>query len=252
MAAYVSHMIMADELYEKIDYRRVSRNYLRTFSLGGDLSKYSKCRRLSHRTKLKEFIYNMCDYIKEKKLIHDKEIIGVLYGHICHVEMDKYMHPLVWELEKRSMDVGFKKHTLIEGYIDYYLVKYKYDIDISKYNNKDMFRGRMKLKIFKMINHVYFQTYGIKRVGFSYIFCRFLLSNVDLLYVFLGRKLLVKFSKFDKYKRVNKLDLVNDRKRIYYKNFDGVKCNDSLMELYYKSIEESIKKIDEVNKYLYE
>lgn len=34
MAAYISHMIMADDVFEKIGNEKISRNYLRTFSLG--------------------------------------------------------------------------------------------------------------------------------------------------------------------------------------------------------------------------
>ena len=59
MPAYVSHTIMARDVYEKINRKDVSLDYMLTYSLGGDLSKHAKCRRDSHKIKRDEFIYNI-------------------------------------------------------------------------------------------------------------------------------------------------------------------------------------------------
>ena len=56
MPAYISHSIMAREVYDKIDNDNVSLDYMLTYSLGGDLARFSKCRRECHKIKTEEFI----------------------------------------------------------------------------------------------------------------------------------------------------------------------------------------------------
>ena len=70
MPAYISHTLMARDVYNKLD-NDVNLNYMITFSLGGDLCKYSKCRKDSHNIKQKEFIYsdnyNIIKYFLNRK-----------------------------------------------------------------------------------------------------------------------------------------------------------------------------------------
>lgn len=244
MPAYVSHMIMAHDVYDKIDNKDIDLNYMLTFSLGGDLARFSKCRRTSHRIKTEEFIDNMWNYIKEHKLMNDREYMGTLYGHICHYYMDLVCHPLIRKVDKISINVGRKNHTLIEGYIDSYLVKYKCDIDISKFDTRYLFRGKVR-KIYKMIDYVYYKTYDVKDVSFSYFLTKIMYSKVRWLFIILGKKLLMKISYFNRYIATNKdLDIVNDKCGICYKDYLGNKCNKSFMELYEDSICLSIKRIN--------
>ena len=62
MPSYVSHTIMAKDVYKKINDKKVDYNYMVTFSLGGDLCKYSKCRYESHNIKQEDFLYSLCDF----------------------------------------------------------------------------------------------------------------------------------------------------------------------------------------------
>ena len=61
MPAYVSHTIMARDVYDRIDNKNVNLDYMLTFSLGGDLARFSKCKRTSHKIKTEEFIDNIFD-----------------------------------------------------------------------------------------------------------------------------------------------------------------------------------------------
>ena len=148
MPSYISHAIMAEDVYNRIDNKNVNLDYMLTYSLGGDLARFSKCRRTSHKIKTQEFISCMWQYIKDNKKENDKDYIGVLYGHICHYYMDSVCHPLIRKVDKMSVNVGFKSHTLIEGYIDSYLVNYKLDRDIDKYDTRILFGGRVS-KIYR-------------------------------------------------------------------------------------------------------
>ena len=52
---------------------------------------------------------------------------------------------------------------------------------------------------------------------------------------------------FNKYINVNKdLDILNNKKKIEYKNYLGNICNDSFMELYEESIRLAVNRINEL------
>lgn len=250
MPGYVSHIVMARDVYKKIKNHNVSLDYMLTFSLGGDLSKYAKCRYNSHHKYQNEFIYKMADYIKEQKLIDDSESLGVLYGHICHYVMDNLMHPLIKKIDKLCIKNKIN-HTLIEGYIDSYLVKYKYDIGIDKYDNKEILRGKVNKKIGKMLDYVYVKMYNCKRVSLYYKFNLWLYRKIRYLYKIFGTNLLKKISKFNKFMDDNKnIDLLNSDRLIKYKLVDGKECNKDLITLYDDSVNIACEYIATINKYL--
>ena len=244
MPAYISHAIMANDVYNKINNSNVSLDYMLTYSLGGDLARFSKCRRISHKIKTEEFIDNMWMYMKNNNLVNNPYYLGVLYGHICHYYMDCVCHPLIRKVDKMSVNVGFKNHTIIESYIDSYLVKNKYNKDMDKFNTKYIFKGNI-LKVYKMIDYVYDKTYGVKYVSLSYFITKIMYSKVRWFFILFGKKLLKRIFCFNKYMNVNKnLDILNNKKEIEYNNYLGNKCNDSFMELYDKSIELAICRIN--------
>lgn len=242
--AYVSHAIMASDVYDRIDNKIINKEYMLTFSLGGDLARFSKCRRLSHRVKQEDFIDNMWQYIKNNNLNNDSRYLGVLYGHICHYYMDLICHPLIRKMDKISNRVRVKSHTLIEGYIDSYLIKNKYNQDVSKFDTRYIFRGSV-LKIWKMIDYVYDETYGIKYVSFSYYITKILYSKIRWLFLIFGKELLRRFSYFDEYMDINReLDILNELGKINYKDYLGEDCNDSFMDLYEYSVNLVVERIN--------
>lgn len=244
MPAYISHAIMARDVYDKVNNKNVSLDYMLTYSLGGDLARFSKCRRTCHKIKMEEFIDNIWKYIKNNDLVEDADYIGFLYGHICHYYMDMVCHPLIRKVDKISINVGRKSHTLIESYIDAYLVKSKYNMDIGKFNTKYIFKGSVR-KIYKMIDYIYSETYGVKYVSFSYFLTKLMYSKIRWLFLIFGKKILRKISYFDKYVRVNKnLDITNEKGLIKYNNYLGNSCNNCFMELYNESIKLSINRIN--------
>lgn len=247
MPGYVSHTIMAREVYKRIKDKNISLDYIVTYSLGGDLCKYSKCRWDSHHVKQDLFISNMCNYIKKNNLVGDKDIVSVLYGHICHVVMDNILHPLVRKIDKECL-FNKRNHMLIEGYIDSYLVGNLYNKSIYEYDNKCLFNGKMNKDIIKMIDYVYYETYGVKRVSLFYRFNIFLYSKIRFLYKIFGIRVLRKICGFDKFILDNiTIDLINNKRLIKYKDYIGKECDDDMLSLYNKSISEAIVYIDKVN-----
>jgi len=215
MPGYVSHTIMARDVYKKLNNKIINLDYVLTFSLGGDLTKYSKCRYDTHHTKQEEFITKMIAYIKQNNLTNDGEVLGVLYGHICHYVMDKIMHPLVYKIDKSCVK-DRKNHTLIEGYIDNYLVNYKYHYMVDKYDNNEIFKGKVNKKITKMLDKVYLDVYDTKKISLYYKFNLWLYKKIKYLYKILEINLLKKASGYNKFRSNNKdIDLDTGIIKVY-------------------------------------
>ena len=248
MPGYISHTLMARDTYNKLDQKNVNLDYMITYSLGGDLSKYSKCRRDTHKIDKDKFIYNMCNYLIDNKLTNDSECLGVLYGHICHTMMDDILHPLIRKVDSIT---GHNNHTLIELYIDNYLLKNKFSIPLNKYDNRCLFKGYMNKKIRKMIDYVYNETYKTSHVSYYYIFNKMLYKKSRYIYKIFSINFLKRVTGYDRFINNNSnIDILNLDHHIEYKDFLGFHCNDDLMTLYDDSVINALLYIDNVNNYL--
>jgi len=104
-----------------------------------------------------------------------------------------------------------------------------------------------------MINYAYKEIYGVKNVSLYYIFNKGLYKKIRYLYIIFGIKFLKKVSGFNKFMIANKkIDIFNKKKKIYYQDCNGNKCNKDIMSLYNESINKSLEYIDKVNSYLHE
>ncbi len=251
MPGYVSHTIMARDVYNKLNNKNINLDYMLTFSLGGDLCKYSKCRKDSHHIKQDEFIYNMADYLKQNNLVNNPKCLSVLYAHICHYCMDDTIHPLIRKIDKECIR-NKKNHTLIEGYYDNYLCKNKLGLRVDKYDNKILFKGKLDKDISNMINYVYEKTYNVLNISKYYKFNIWLYKKIKYLYKLFGINLLKKFSGFNKFiKENNNIDLFNNNNKIEYKNYCNERCKNNLDSLYDESVKRSISYIKKIDRYLY-
>ena len=251
MPAYVSHAIMARDVYNKIDNKNVDFDCMITFSQGADLSKFSKCRRDSHRIKTGEFINRIADYMIENNLTNDKECLGLLYGHICHYAMDVVVHPLV-----RSVDRACKNkkgnHSLIEGYYDSYLSNEKCNKRIDLFDNNLVFKAKMDKKLSKLINDAYYKVYDTKNLSFYYKLNLMLYKQIKYLYILFSLNTLKRFSGFNKFISNNEnVDLLNNDRSIEYLDYENNKCNDNLDTLYDESVDLAVNNINDINKKLY-
>lgn len=248
MPGFVSHTLMAQDVYNKLDNKNVNLDYMVTYSLGGDLSKYAKCRYDSHHKDMDKFIYIMADYIKERNLKANEKILGVLYGHICHYIMDDVIHPLVRSVSK-SCIYGKHKHTLIEFYYDNYLVNKRYPIKKKEYLKNILNVGSDK-DINMMLNYVYKKVYQTDKISRYYDFNLFLYCRLKEMYQFFGNtinKIIGLYKFVNNNKGVNLLN--NDYKINYHDSLRNESCDD-LDSLYNLSIDLAYEYIKIVNKYL--
>ena len=247
MPGFVSHTVMAKDVYKRINNKNVNLDYMVTYSLGGDLTKYSKCRYNTHHKDRDKFIYYLADYIKNNNLTNDSELMGVLYGHICHYVMDDIIHPLVRKIDKECIK-DKHNHTLIEEYYDTYLVKLRYMTQKRKYLSLNKLNGSVNKKISKMLDYGYTNVYHTKNIGMYYKFNLLLYRLLIKLYLIFD---IDKISGLNKFLNKNyNIDLYNDNNIISYNDYLGYKCSDSLSELYSDSINIACEYIDKIDKYL--
>lgn len=250
MPTYVAHTMMARDVHKKLKNEKVSLDYMLTYSLGGDLTNFSKVRYDSHHKKREEFFQNMITYIKDNNLQHNPEVLGVLYGHICHYALDDTAHPLVRKVTK-ACKPGKNNHGLIEYYYDTYLVKKRYNIPINKYNNKVLFKGKVTKKVRKTLDYAYEKTYGHKHISRYYKLNIWIYKKIKYAYMISGTKIIYKILKLNKFLETNKdIDLLNHKHKIEYKNIKGELERESFDTLYEQSIKKALKDIKEINKKL--
>ena len=250
MPTYIAHTMMARDVYNKLNKNNVSLDYMLTYSLGGDLTNYSKVRYDSHHTKRKEFFKNMCEYIKNNNLSEDPEALGLLYGHICHYALDDTAHPLVRKVTKECKPDKLN-HGCIEYYYDMCLTEKRCNLPINKYNNKELFKGKPNKKISKILDYAYERTYGHKHISRYYKLNIFMYKKIRYIYKIFGLTLVKKVLGVSKFLEVNKdIDLLNKNNKIKYRNINNKEESKDFETLYKESIEKAIKDIKEANKLL--
>ena len=249
MPGFVSHMVMARDVYKKIDNNKVNLDYMMTYALGGDLCKYAKCRYDSHHKDMDRFIYTMADYIRDNNLIDDKDIMGVLYGHICHYMMDSMIHPLVRIIDKNCLN-NKNNHRLIEEYYDNYLVKERYNIKKKDYLKKGILKAKRNKKIARMLDYVYKEVYDTDNVSKYYRFNLFLYRILSKVYIIFSTKIIEKVTGLNKFLEKNKINLCNDNNKYNYQDYLKKECNESLIFLYDDSVIVASEYIKNINKYL--
>jgi hypothetical protein len=198
MPGFVSHTVMARDVYNKLKDKNVSIDYMMTYSLGGDLSKYAKCRYDTHHKDMDKFIYEMARYIKDNKLIDDEKVMGVLYGHICHYVMDDTIHPLVRRTCKECIK-NKHNHTLVELFYDNYLVHFKK----KEYLKKGILNTRSNKVIDKMLNTIYSDIYNTKGVANYYKGNLFLYKTLRNIYIIFGERIIDNIRGLDRFTKKN-------------------------------------------------
>ena len=230
MPSFISHIVMADDICSKIN--NIDKRYLRVFSLGGDLTKYAKCRWNTHHIKQDVFIDTLARKIKDYHLVNNKEAIGLLYGHIIHYTMDKIVHPLVYDVSKKC--VTKHNHGYIEEYYDKYLVDKIIKGNVKNYTKDLSFKIKITKELKKILNEAYMEVYNTKGIVKYYRFNIFLYRILNGLYKIFGNKI-YKISGLNRFLRKNKkTDLLGTR----------------LLDSYNKTLELGLDYINRVNIYL--
>ena len=195
MPSHITHILLAKDIYEKGKFSNIDYDYFITFSLGADLTKYSKVRKLSHKVKQEELIINMFKYLEDNNLTTDEDLLGTIYGHISHMIADKTIHKLIYQESKSCPNKKLKNHLLLESHYDNYILKEKLGYEVNKFKLKKYLKVNLN-KVSKMLDYAYYQTYGYKHISVYYRLMLFLYRRFDLIYL-IKLKFLKHISNYD-------------------------------------------------------
>lgn len=265
MPAYISHVIMGEEVYKKavndslLFKTEVDFESYKTYTMGADLANFSKRAQVdSHNKKTRLFFLTFCKYIKEHHLEENSRVIACLYGHIAHYFLDVNVHPLIYYLEYGSKQIGIlPNHHLIEGYLSSYLVKKIIHDDIMNFKVNRYNGANLNEKtISNMLNDVYNTVYKDNHIIKSYQKVIDLINLLEKTYkeFFHSKKFVLDFSQFQQFIDANNLtktDILNENHNTWTNPVTGKKQHNSFLELYQKSINMTLDAIYEVNNYLY-
>jgi len=294
MPSSVTHTFFALDMFDKLDKSFQDeyagcKKYLKIFAQGPDplnfynlanLKKGKFVRKnypnLIHTQNTQKFFLELIKYIKDNNLICDPQIIGLLYGFICHYVLDSCVHPFViyktgdFDPNNTSTYKYNGVHNDMELYIDAYFIYkrlnilpkdfkvYKFIFEKEEYNEETR----------KLLNKIFYNVYDIKNFSNLYIKSLKHMENIFKIFrydKFGIKKIGYKFLDICLPKRQLKKEMlsyhINYKQKIHYLNLEKNEWNHpcdkyeiynySFIELYRIAIDKVLYIINNVNKYLY-
>lgn len=266
MAEIISHTFLAKDVSKKLRIRNKGIIY---FSLGPDpfyfSSKTFKYGNTMHRKRSLDFFTNYVKYMMDNDLCDNDDVKGCLYGFISHYVFDMYLHPYVFyktgvfNKKRKETYKYLDGHRKMEMGITSYLAS-KNKIDISKYKFYDeIFPKKRSKEIIKILDNVFYKTFYFKNGGNIYFdsldrckkvyksfrydskgFKKVVYSVIDLFRV---NKFKLKYISFY---NIKETDLNKDNLK-WYNPCNKKVSNDSVDDIYQKSIDKTIELICIVN-----
>lgn len=263
MPAYLSHAIMGDNLYkkgekdEKIFKSKVDHASLKNYSLGIDV--YGLTNPDIHSKDTQRFLLSLIEYVKDHNLAENPEVLALLYGHISHYFFDSMAHPFIYYVEKGCKKVGIlSPHSLVEGYIDCYLIKNilhteRKKIDASFFTGANLNNPN----IVRLINSTYQKVYQNNSALASARLAIFILKAIEKATKnnVITEDFLKGFCSFEQFLELNSLsreEMVNANHNLWRVPTTGTARYENFLELYDKALNKTLEAINEVNKYLYD
>lgn len=243
MPSYISHSIMSEALYNGLDNKdNINVSDLRFFSYMPDLL---STKIDNHNIKVKQYFVYLLRYIKIKHLENDSNVMGYLYGFICHYYMDSLCHPFIYSLQFSTSGGGFS-HYLIEGYLNQYLSREILGKDLIDIDDHYL-SGCVNNKTIDLINSSFSDIYGIDT--FSDMRTNsFLIRGIHFISKFVHDKSFLRFisgfNRFLKNNRLNEFDLDNRFHNRWTNPFTLDSSTSSFKDLYNDSICLSMETID--------
>ena len=186
MAGTITHAFFANDLFNKLDKDTQNnlskyKENLKTYAQGHDIffftsniinHKTKKIGLYMHKNNTKDFFINIVTYIKENKLQNNYEIMSFLYGYICHYSLDVCVHPYVtyksgvFKKDDKKTHKYNAKHNNLESYVDAYFINKNINVFPGKFKiHKFCFNTKVSKELSKLIDEVYYKTYGFKHMS---------------------------------------------------------------------------------------
>ncbi len=128
--------------------------------------------KIAQSSKTNEYFLNLLNYIKDNNLKEDKDIIGYLFGSICHYALDSTCHPfVVYETGAVSIDQKYRGgHEKMEVMIDAIMYEEKEHKPLYKESLSDTLLPKVKFSnnLKKALDFTFNKTFKIKKMGIKY------------------------------------------------------------------------------------
>ena len=291
MAGTLTHAYFSLDLYDKLSIRSKellidNKEDLKVFSQNTDvlffynllsLKKGKKIRDFgvyTQKAKSYEFFSTLINYIKYNNHQYNPQVIAYLYGMLSHYVLDSTIHPYViyktGEYNKNNKDT-YKYNMLheeVESYIDNYLVSIRENIKPSKFKcyNFCLDIDKIDKDLIEVIDFTYKQVYGISNFHKYYFksikqmktfyrifrydpigIKRLFYSTIDLI---CPKSMLRKIPLSYNMKSMKKY-LNLEHNTWYNPTSKRIKSNESILELYTKSLDKTTNMINEINQFFY-
>ena len=262
MPSYISHAIHSEELYKELNTENLLEENIKLYRLRGYSIAYDYAFLVpgvdNHNNSAKDYLLYIIHYIKENHLQSNTDVMAYLYGHVSHFFFDAFAHPLIYYIEKGCMPSSIlSSHFMVEGYMNSYLSenvlkKDLIDVKASYFNDINLKNPDIR----DLIHDSYKKVYNKKHVMTSFSAVHDFFNLIESLYknTFKTMEVARGLTNFDFFLKRNELSLdemVNANHNEWLNPVTGKIHDESLLELFYLSIDKSLETINVINNYLY-
>lgn len=263
MPAYISHAIMANDIYnnsindEKLFKSNVNLDSLRTFSCAIDPAELSRdLVKNPHSYYTQDFLIKIANYVKSNNLLEDENALAFLYGYMSHFFFDTSAHPFVYYIEKGCKRFSMvSPHSIVEGFLSSYYSQEILGKDLMQVKKTFFNKGNLK-SVSQMMDTLFKESYEIHDIVLSYkkfltIFtlvewaCKDTVVKKGLL------KLLFTYKQFLDVNGLTEDEMVNKLHQPWIRPVTGEIHYESALDLYDAALERTLQAMDDVNQYLY-
>ena len=182
MPSIVTHHLFAKDCLLNFE-KKVNKNIYYIFAQSFDNLAYyhfftglnNEVKQLGKRaqsTKTNEYFINLLNYIKNNHLKEDKDVIGYLFGSICHYVLDSTCHPfVVYETGDKSIDQKYRGgHEKMEVMIDAILYKEKEHKPLYKESLSNTLLPKVTFSnnLKKTIDYTFNETFKVNKISKKY------------------------------------------------------------------------------------
>lgn len=257
MPNYKTHSIHGLNVIHSLDTQvNIDEDDLKTYCFGFDtliLTDY-KLFQKQHCEMTKDYFETLINEIKRKKLQDNGEVMAFLYGQVDHFVLDIVFHPFIYYFTKgKESDTVFNSHALMEMWMDDYFIK-KCDIDNFKYMKQKIDSRDLKELVSDIYKMIYDCSYAILKYNLG-------INSINMLDSIARKKalritpIICKMFKIGDITYSEDLDrvipLLNLDNGVWFNPETLEERNDSVDDLWEKSIEVSLDVLTDINNYLY-
>ncbi len=226
-----------------------------------------------HLSQTDTFFLNLIKKIKENKLQNNPTMLAILYGHLCHYELDSTTHPFITYktgryFKEKPKTIKYKGlHNKMEMNIDAYFYEQREQKTFRNFKiHKHLITKELpEPSLIQLLNEVYEETFHIQNGGKKYLKgCRNMYYSYKILiedrtgvkkfFYRLIDKITPKkensYENFSTYITAIKTDYLNLEHKTWSNPWNNQKSDESFLDLYEKAIQNCTKILEATHQFL--